>query len=538
MRGSTRPPGTLEETLAALDEALSLADGRLDPGVVARGRNVLARAGDRLRLGPHLTVAALGGATGSGKSSLFNALAGAELSPVGVRRPTTGTVHAAVWGDDPGEDLLEWLGAARRHRLKDSGLDGLVLLDLPDHDSTETSHRLEVDRLVQLVDLLVWVVDPQKYADAALHELYLRPLAPYAAVTLVALNHVDELDADAREACASDLARLLEDDGLRGVQLLLTSARTGEGVDVLRDVIEARVAAKRAAIDRLAADADSVALALQACCAPDSPSRGVGREERAALVHALAEAAGVESVTQAVARAHRHRATLATGWPPTRWLRRLRPDPLRRFHLDVPEAGQGSSSLPPATPVQRARVDSALRTVADAASAHLGDPWPGVVRAAAARSAAELPRDLDRAVTGTDLGMSKRPGWWALARAVQALLLVTAAAGALWLGALFGIAWLRLPEPPLPEVGAVPLPTLLLLGGLLAGFLLAVIARFAAGVGATRRAGRARRRLLEAIREVAERRVFAAVSIELEAHDRICAALRRAAPGAGRPARP
>ena len=37
---------------------------------------------------------------------------------------------------------------------------------------------MEVDRLVQLVDMLIWVVDPQKYADAALHDRYLIPLAP------------------------------------------------------------------------------------------------------------------------------------------------------------------------------------------------------------------------------------------------------------------------------------------------------------------------------------------------------------------------
>ena len=36
---------------------------------------------------------ALAGATGSGKSSLFNALLGEEVSAPGVRRPTTGTAH-------------------------------------------------------------------------------------------------------------------------------------------------------------------------------------------------------------------------------------------------------------------------------------------------------------------------------------------------------------------------------------------------------------------------------------------------------------
>jgi hypothetical protein len=63
---------------------------------------------------------------------------------------------------------------------EDDACEGVVLLDLPDHDSTEVSHHLEVDRLVQLADLLVWVLDPQKYADAAIHDRYLKPLASHA----------------------------------------------------------------------------------------------------------------------------------------------------------------------------------------------------------------------------------------------------------------------------------------------------------------------------------------------------------------------
>ena len=62
-----------------------------------------------------------------------------------------------------------------RHRVDSDGLQGLVLLDLPDFDSVETAHRLEVDRIVELADALLWVVEPQKYADAALHDRYLRP---------------------------------------------------------------------------------------------------------------------------------------------------------------------------------------------------------------------------------------------------------------------------------------------------------------------------------------------------------------------------
>ena len=88
-------------------------------------------------------------------------------------RPTTSKAMAACWGREVPNDLLDWLQVPTRHVVSggDPALDGLVLLDLPDHDSTERAHRDEVDRLVQLVDMFIWVVDPQKYADAALHDI-------------------------------------------------------------------------------------------------------------------------------------------------------------------------------------------------------------------------------------------------------------------------------------------------------------------------------------------------------------------------------
>ena len=44
---------------------------------------------------------------------------------------------------------------------------GLVLVDLPDHDSAAVQHREQVDRILALVDAVIWVVDPEKYADFA-----------------------------------------------------------------------------------------------------------------------------------------------------------------------------------------------------------------------------------------------------------------------------------------------------------------------------------------------------------------------------------
>ncbi|HZB74986.1 MAG TPA: GTPase, partial [Solirubrobacteraceae bacterium] len=278
--------GGLDRRLAALADAVELARGRLDDAAVEAAEAVVARAGERLGLGVETTVVALAGPTGAGKSSLFNALAGDELVRAGHLRPTTSVTTAAIWGD-VGHPLLDWLGVQRRHRLP-GGADGLVLLDLPDFDSVERAHRDEVERVVALADLMAWVVDPQKYADGVLHEQYLRPFAAHGETMLVLLNQADRLDAPAEAACVADLGRLLAADGLPGLPVLAVSARTGEGLDAVRAELDRRVAAREAAVARLAADVGGAAAAL-AQTGGGAPGR-IGRGDRAALTAALAGA--------------------------------------------------------------------------------------------------------------------------------------------------------------------------------------------------------------------------------------------------------
>src|SRR6478735_11829708 len=114
----------LDTRLDGLERAVGAARGRLEDPVVEQAARVVERAGARLRLSAEHTVVALAGATGSGKSSTFNALAGLDLAAVGVRRPTTSYATACIWGDDPAAELLEWLQIPPRHRVsRDSMLD-------------------------------------------------------------------------------------------------------------------------------------------------------------------------------------------------------------------------------------------------------------------------------------------------------------------------------------------------------------------------------------------------------------------------------
>jgi energy-coupling factor transporter ATP-binding protein EcfA2 len=520
----------LTDRLAALREAVEIAEDRLEVPEVGQARTLLAKAGAREALGD-ATVVALAGATGSGKSTLFNALAGAEVSSPGVRRPTTGVAHATVWGAEGADRLLDWLQVPRRHRVEqpDPALDGLVLLDLPDHDSVRLEHRLEVDRLVELVDVLVWVLDPQKYADAAVHDRYLAPLAGHAGVLVVVLNQVDRLDEPAARACLADLRRLLDEEGLAATPVLAAAGRTGQGVPELRAELARRVAARRAATDRLAADARSAAAALAAHCGPGDRgpgSRAHDADERAGLADALADAAGVPAVVSAVERSALRRGAAHTGWPLLRWLSKLRPDPLGRLHLGDERS---RTSLPTAGVVHQAAVTAALRRARDTAGAGLPQAWRDDLRRTAEFSEERLTGQLDRAVAGTDLGPDRTPLWQRGVGALQWLLLVVALAGALWLLGLVALGWLQLDDVvPLPRVQGIPLPTLLLVGGLLAGALLALVARPLVGLGARRRGRAVRRRLTERVQDVADAEVLEPLEGTREDHQRFCAAVTRA----------
>jgi hypothetical protein len=519
----------LDRRLAALAEAARLAEGRLDEHAVARANAVVAKAGARLGFGIENTVVALAGSTGVGKSQLFNALSSSELAAVSRRRPTTSVTHAAVWGDGA-DPLLDWLEIARRHRLAPGELGGLVLLDLPDFDSIERHHRDEVDRIVALADLVLWVVEPQKYADAVLHERYLRPLAAHAAAMVVALNQADLLAPAEVDAWRDDMARLLAEDGLHDVPIMVVSARTGTGLEHVRRLLRGRVATRRAAVERLEADVADAAGALASVTGTGTPA-GIRNDDRARLLSALEDAAGVPVIVHAVDAAHRRRGSLATGWPFVRWIRRFRPDPLRRLRL--PETPQRSvrTSRPEPTEVQRAQVATAARALADRAAEGLPAPWPRLVRDAATQAEAELPDRLDRAVAGTDLHVG-RPRWWRAAALLQRLFAAATIVGMIWLLALAVLGYLHIDEVvPLPELWDVPIPTLLLLGGIAAGVVLALVFRLVNAASGRRRGRFAARALRRQIDDVANELVLGPVEAELESYAQLRKAIDLAKPG-------
>ncbi|WP_346429502.1 GTPase [Streptomyces sp. WAC 06738] len=545
-----RAEGPLRGRLDALRELVGLSRTRLDGRTLAEAGRVLDEAADRQRLSLDHAVVAIAGATGSGKSSLFNALAGAPLSEVGVRRPTTSVPAACAWrgaGDHAPTLLLERLGLparAARPLRDDLGLRGLVLVDLPDHDSAVDEHRRRVEDLLRRVDAVIWVVDPEKYADAALHERYLQPLAGYAEVMFVVLNQVDRLPAHAVGQVLDDLRRLLDEDGLAlgehgepGACVLSLSALTGEGVADLRAELVSFIAERRAAERRLTADVDEATARLREVYVGEGGGGGLDEQVRAEFEDRLAEAVGAAATGQAAEQWWLREAEQACGARLAELWRRRRAgtapggargrarsgdagDRQSRPGSDgrpadvgalMPEPRDGQQGLVPA----RAVVEQAVRTVADEAGAGLPAPWAKAVREAGVRGAEGLADGLARQAADPEAGAEPpgpdgpgavpRPRWWSVVGAVQRGLLGAQALAVLWLvAALSGVAGVPW-----------PLPLALVAVTAAAGPGLALACRFAARGAARRYGEEAERRLRESAAASGRARVLEPMAAEL-----------------------
>lgn len=538
----------LTDRLEALEEARTLGEERLSTEVLERAGRVSQAAGERRRLSSDHTVVGFFGATGSGKSSLFNAVVEEQIARSAATRPTTSEPLAVIWGRENSEPLLDWLGVRQRHvrpegdvlyssdrRASNEEPTGLILLDLPDFDSTERANREVAEKLAGQVDVLVWVMDPQKYADASVHLDFIRPLAGHGAVMLAVLNQIDLLPEDEVDRVVSSLQGLLRSDGVAGVEVIPASARTGENVDRVRNAIRRFADAKDARDARLAADVDGAAAGLAQSCGESDPA-GVSRRSVSELSEDLAKAARVDVVTDAVEKSFRHRAHAATGWPVVKWIGRFRRDPLQRLNLHRSDVNPdvNRTSLPPLGAAESARADSAVRRFADTASEGAPEAWRSSMRHAARSHSDVLPDHLDRALASADLHAGRRAWWWPLFSVLQWLALASLVAGLGWLGAIAGAGYLQIQLPPTPRVEGFAVPTLLAALGAALGILLALLAGAIALLAAKSKARRARRKLRGEIGKVAETDVVEPLTAELERYSRYREAVRRAGAAQGR----
>lgn len=597
-RGATPAVATspFARSVASLKDAISYGEGRVPETVLLDAAETLERLSQRRELSTEHTVIGFFGATGSGKSTLFNAIAGQNIALSAPTRPTTSTVQAAIWEAEGSEELLDWLGIDKRVYPQTQALaaegeategneaggnnksaggvaapnavtepapglfnrirravggrgemrtrtGGLILLDMPDFDSVTTTNRDLAARMMRYVDVLVWVVDPQKYADAVIHRDFMVPLAASGAQALCVLNQADKLAPAEVPAVLASLTRLLQAEGTEAHLLaapIAVSARTGEGVDVLRDLLAQVAAAKSLSLQRTDAQLHATASQLRTYAGGEGTvlAGAYALEAEQKLVKACYTSSQAEQVLEAATASYRRAAGQHTGWILTRWMSRLKADPLRRLHLGQQEETKSASkaeksagmlgsdsenapelvasSLPPLSAAQKAGMANAVRQYSKQMAARIDEPWKRSMKEAALSREAELPELLERDMVRIDYGLGRTRAPWVIFNALQWIALLSALVGVGWLTLISGMAYLQiqLPPAPTPEGSPVPLPTLLLLLGILLGIASAGVGRLLTAMGSRYYARKLRGRLQTGVEKAVQSCVVAPVQLE------------------------
>lgn len=332
------------------------------------------------------------GPTGAGKSSLLNTIAGAEVSPAGVLRPTTREAVLYASAADAQRILSSGrLGLIPRERITlasaPSDATGVAIIDAPDVDSVERDNRELADVLVELSDLCVFVTTASRYADLVPWQV-LRRVRERGMPLVVVLNRVPADQAD-REIVVADARRLLA--AMPGADTDLEIITIGEGDldpgvngltrEKARPLLERIAKLESAVEERRAAAAAALAGALRGL-APLVHNIADDLEHEAIDADALRRIAETAYAQELAALAHELRGGVM-----------LRAEILRSWN-DFVGADQVTRFISSGLGKLRAMVLTAFRGTPAAPVAAVEDEMAGTLEALALRHASEAARQV------------------------------------------------------------------------------------------------------------------------------------------------
>ncbi len=180
-------------------------------------------------------IISLEGGTGTGKSTIFNALIGRQVSLTGSERPKTFgpllfchldkkevLLKTNLLPDyekkflEPLEENIQLSGDPHRIRVifhNDGQLKDFFLFDTPDIDSVETFNRDMAEDIYDISDIIIFVTSQEKYGDRIPFKIFKQAISDRKRF-LVVMNKVDSSDAftELRERVKSEAGGNLGDN--------------------------------------------------------------------------------------------------------------------------------------------------------------------------------------------------------------------------------------------------------------------------------------------------------------------------------------
>lgn len=364
------PRNNPEQRKNRMQTALHRAVECLDAAQVTSGSEAfLAQALEDLRrlenqlerrdaLDPRVTVVAVAGSSGTGKSTVVNTLARRNsLVPTGTHRPTTTELVAHVDADVAAAPFLELSGIPRSvsvefcsggstpfgESLEAAGESYQIRSAL----SAQCGHPIVVEvpdtllvpelaaataQVLETADVILWTTDSQKYADAAFHSQI--SAFPRHRNSYFVLTHTEGLTETQVQTLHQELATIAARLGVSPEFLQISVyddsslARFRETVAGLIHAPEARWRGEQAAIHHAAArlsqdleldeSGESAKQPGQAQSVSASPAETT-------LVDKVAQVSGLAAAQASFSKQYLHAGGFWTLWPVLNWLAGIKP---------------------------------------------------------------------------------------------------------------------------------------------------------------------------------------------------------------------
>ncbi|MBK5268710.1 MAG: hypothetical protein JJE47_14910, partial [Acidimicrobiia bacterium] len=343
----------------------------------------------------------------------------------------------------------------------------VVLIDMPDTDSVVGAHRAIFERLLPRVDVVWWVVDPEKYSDRLLHRDFLGPLADYQGQFRFVFNQIDRLSSVELREVLQDFESKLKEIGISAPVIIPVAASPPNGfpvgIDRLVDALVELGDAKRAVTAKTLVDIRRAGATIAAVTGVTG--EGIGFEAqwetaRSEVVTGLVDMVVAADVAEK-AEAEGAAVALRTGVGPIGLvITRLRDTRLARaLGLSSRDGLANESAREWASRPGRDTALGTMESLVSQVALAAGGPYAKAIRSQfdTERLTDAVDKTVDRALHRA--GQAKLTGrsWWASIAAIKWLLTLAVIWGGVW--------WYASP----PVRGSVPWSVVLVVVGLVVG---------------------------------------------------------------------